>query len=250
MKTGCVMTYFFWFLSALSAGYFLIYAAAVGVNNPFLFVYPALAVLFGLLARRISAGRLHFPKTAAVLLLTAAALILGLFLFVLAEIVRDETGKPEQGADYCIVLGARVNGTEVSWNLARRLDAAVSYLEENPGTKVLVSGGQGPGEELTEAEAMRSYLLRKGIAKERILAEDRSMSTQENLLNCRERIPDGASVVLVTSGFHLHRAMRIARKLGYDRLSGLGAKVKPVTVPLNYMREACAVLYYRLRGRI
>ena len=97
---------------------------------------------------------------------------------------------------------------------------------------------------------MEAYLLEKGIGKERILTEERSMSTQENLLFCREMIPEGSSVVLATSGFHLHRAMRIARKMGYDRLTGLGAQVKPVTVPLNYMREVCAVVYYRLRGRI
>ena len=143
-----------------------------------------------------------------------------------------------------------MNGREVSFNLARRLDAAISYLEENPETAVIVSGGQGLGEEIPEAEAMEAYLLEKGIGKERILTEERSMSTQENLLFCREMIPEGSSVVLATSGFHLHRAMRIARKMGYDRLTGLGAQVKPVTVPLNYMREVCAVVYYRLRGRI
>ena len=247
------MSSVFWLLSVLSAGYFLIYAASIGVNNLFLLVYPVLALLFalmGILSRKLERGRMHLPPAVFTGGVLAAALILGLFGFVLFRIVRDEKKEPEKGADFCIVLGARVNGREVSFNLARRLDAAISYLEENPETAVIVSGGQGLGEEIPEAEAMEAYLLKKGIGKERILTEDRSMSTQENLLFCREMIPEGSSVVLATSGFHLHRAMRIARKMGYDRLTGLGAQVKPVTVPLNYMREVCAVVYYRLRGRI
>ena len=137
------MSSVFWLLSVLSAGYFLIYAASIGVNNLFLFVYPVLALLFalmGILSRKFERGRWHLPPAVFTGGVLAAALILGLFGFVLFRIVRDEKKEPEKGADYCIVLGARVNGREVSFNLARRLDAAISYLEENPETAVIVSG--------------------------------------------------------------------------------------------------------------
>ena len=66
--------------------------------------------------------------------------------------------------------------------LARRLDAALAYLEENPKAYVVVSGGQGAGEDISEAEAMRRYLAARGIEESRILMEDKSMSTLENFL--------------------------------------------------------------------
>lgn len=85
-------------------------------------------------------------------------------------------GKPE--LDYLVILGAQVRGTVPSRALRKRLDTALAYLEENPGTIAVVSGGRGPGEDITEAEIMKEYLLLHGIDEKRILVETDSTTHQ------------------------------------------------------------------------
>lgn len=87
---------------------------------------------------------------------------------------------PEEGADVLIVLGCAVHGERVSLTLSYRLDRAIEYLNANPNTVAIVSGGQGQGESISEAEAMRRYMVNRGIANERIIMEDKSTSTEEN----------------------------------------------------------------------
>lgn len=87
----------------------------------------------------------------------------------------------ERIVDCIIVLGAQVKGKKITDSLKRRLDRAALYLKKYPGTRVIVSGGQGPGEEISEADAMAAYLIRSGIDRERIIREDKSTSTIENL---------------------------------------------------------------------
>ena len=80
----------------------------------------------------------------------------------------------EKRVDCLIVLGAQVRGKKITDSLKRRLDRAVMYLKKYPDTRVIVSGGQGPGEEISEADAMAEYLIRSGIDRERIIREDKS----------------------------------------------------------------------------
>ena len=168
-------------------------------------------------------------------------------------IYREGHAKPPAGADALIVLGCGVRGERVSLTLARRLDAALSYLEENPQTIVVVSGGQGPGEDIPEAEAMRRYLVARGIEESRILLEARSMSTMENFQFSKALIdsaigPD-ATIVFVTTRFHVFRSERIASMLGIHA-EGIGAEGVAWLEPNNYLRETCAIVYYWLTGRI
>ena len=76
--------------------------------------------------------------------------------------------KPERGAQWIIILGAQVRGRKITDSLKRRLDAAIHYLEENERTMVVVSGGRGPGEDISEADAMEQYLIEQGVAENRI----------------------------------------------------------------------------------
>ena len=84
--------------------------------------------------------------------------------------------------EYAIILGAKVNGEVPSLSLRYRLDAALRYADEYPHVKFILSGGQGPGEHITEAEAMKRFLLDHGIKEERLLLEQQSTSTYENIL--------------------------------------------------------------------
>ena len=143
-----------------------------------------------------------------------AALLLGFSLFTVLEtmVVRgsfaDESDAPVSAV---IVLGAGVNGETPSLTLRPRIDAAAAYLEEHPAVPVVLSGGQGPGEAITEAECMRRALVRRGVDESRLYPEERSTSTQENLRYSRAILEElgvdpAQRVAIVTSDFHLCRA--------------------------------------------
>ena len=156
--------------------------------------------------------------------------------FVVVECLlsgHDETGK--QGLDYIIVLGAQVKGTTPSFALHWRIERAYEYLSGNPNTIAVVSGGQGNGEDISEAECMRRELIRRGIAEERILIEDKSTSTKENISFSLEIIGDKAARMgVVTNNFHVWRAVRIARRTGAENTVGVAAQY-PNVLLIHYM---------------
>ena len=117
-----------------------------------------------------------------------------------------------------VVLGCQVRGNNPSLMLRKRIDAAFDYLGMKPQAKCVVSGGKGKGENISEAECIRDRLVRLyGIDEERIILEDRSKSTEENLINSMQIIGDpGASVGIITNSFHEYRAMLIAEYIGYE----------------------------------
>lgn len=148
--------------------------------------------------------------------------------------------------DYMIVLGARLYGDVPSPALHERLKAAEEYLQSHIDLKVIVSGGQGPDEYIPEAEAMESYLANNGIDKNRIIIEDKSTSTFENIrnsLNIIREIDDLESprVLLVTNKFHVFRSKMLANRLG-AKAYGLPAEVPPSIVVPQYIREYFAVI--------
>ncbi len=178
---------------------------------------------------------------------------IGFCVFILVEgtIVYYSHKDAEAGADYVIVLGAQVRGTTITKSLKKRLDTAVEYLEDNPQTLVIVSGGQGAGEDITEAEAMRIYLQSKGIAPERIIKEERSTNTAENIRYSKLLIEGEApGLVIVTNGFHVFRAVSIAKKQGLPQAQGLAAPSDRILTLNYYIREAAGVLKDFLVGNI
>lgn len=181
-------------------------------------------------------------KISAAVVFGAAALAL---LIVEIPIIRAAVEKPKAGASYVVVLGAGVYGETPSITLEHRLEGAVRYLNDNPEAKAVVSGGQGEGEDISEAECMRRYLTAHGIAAERILMEDMSTSTKENLAFSKAVIKadggDVSSVAIVSSGYHLYRARRTAALLGIDATGVAGSDGYPIYVAGMYLREALAV---------
>lgn len=177
----------------------------------------------------------------------------GLLFFLIIEgmICSRFFAKASPGADYVIVLGAQWKTTGPSYVLQKRLDKAVEYLQENPDTYVIVSGGQGSNEPISEALGMSGYLQEKGISKERIFMEDKSTSTYENLNNSTVFLDkESDKVVLVTSDFHVFRAEKIAKKQGYVNLEGLAADSYPAMAPNNMLREFFAIIKDFMVGNI
>lgn len=149
-------------------------------------------------------------------------------------------------ADYLMVLGARVKGTVPSLSLQYRIDAAARYLVEHEETIVIVSGGQGPDEDISEAEAMRRGLVALGIEEARIILEDQSTSTYENIIFSKKMIPSGLETgLLVTNDYHLYRAGRMAKKAGLV-VTGLPAKTPKVVIVKSYVREYLAITKHYL----
>ncbi len=180
-------------------------------------------------------------------------LVLGAFLFLLVEglIIYHMFGRAEKDLDYLVVLGAQVRGEQVSKSLRYRLDTAVDYLEENPETRVVVTGGKGPGEDVSEAVAMRNYLVEQGIERERIIMERHAVNTEQNLSYSRSLIGDSTkSVGIVTSSFHVFRAVGLAEKAGFERVTGIAAPSVTGLLPNMMVREFFAVLKDRFMGNM
>lgn len=186
-------------------------------------------------------------------------LTLFLALFLLAAsvtagiIIHSARGTDAPESDYLVVLGAGVNGTVPSRSLRERLDAAYDYLSSHPNAVAIVTGGQGPGEDITEAECMYTYLTGKGISPDRVWMEPEATNTIENLQLSldiiRERTgsePD--KIAIVSSEYHLHRAGIFAQWLAVEAEL---VPAKTVVPPLRwnyYLREIFAVWYYSLFG--
>ena len=169
---------------------------------------------------------------------------MGVLFFCAVEglILSQYDAQARPGADYCIVLGAQWKTDGPSEVLRRRLDKAIEYLNANPETVAIVSGGQGSNEIISEAAGMRQYLLSAGIADERIRVEDQSTNTCENLAFSGAFVDKANSnVVVVTNDFHVFRAVKIARKQGYQA-EGLAADSVLWMAPNNLLREFLGVL--------
>ena len=181
-----------------------------------------------------------------------AALAVVLVPLMAIEIYVINTGRSDLSAlppDAVIVLGAGVNGTEPSLSLKTRLDAALRYLERWPDVPVVLSGGQGYGEEITEAACMYSYLTERGVDPERLILEESATDTAENFAFSRPLLeaagidPAEDRVAIVTSDFHIARSRLIAARQGYGYAYGIPAKLPWLHLEVNYyLREAFAMV--------
>lgn len=139
--------------------------------------------------------------------------------------------------DYILILGAGLKKDTVSNRLRVRLNKGLEYATQYPKAQLILSGGQGSDELISEAEAMRRYVISQNLNPRRILLEDQSTSTVENLLFSQKLLSDEqASVLIVTSDYHLYRALMLARRQGYN-CEGASA-TSPLDIRLNYtLRE-------------
>lgn len=205
----------------------------------------ALELLLRRWAKASSKGRwcLIAFRTALTLVLVPLAVMEG---FVIREGHADRSAV---GADAVIVLGAGVNGRSPSLSLRTRLDAALDYLEENPDIPVVLTGGLGYGEEITEARCMYDYLTARGVAPERLILEEQAGNTAENFAFSKELLiergidPAEDLVAVVTNDFHIARAKLIAAKQGYGYAFGVPAELPWKHLEVNYyLREAFAMV--------
>lgn len=233
--------------------YFLCVAFFVGHGTNFYFIWLILAVVVMTFAILLKRGFFisHFPlwiRRTFVILLCMGVMIFGI---VEGFIISGFSMKVQPGADYVIVLGAQMKADGPSKALQYRLDEAIRYLNENPSSKVIVSGGQGSDEHISEAQGMYEYLVEKGIEKDRIIKEDKSVNTTQNLAFSAEYLDrERDSVAVVTNNFHVFRAVKIAEKAGYQNVCGIAAKGEPFLQINNMMREFFGVMKDFLFGNM
>ena len=159
--------------------------------------------------------------------------------------------KTRSDLDYIIVLGAHVDGTRMTLALLERTRRALQYLEENPGTRAVLSGGRGDGERISEAEAMYRYLTEHGIDGERLLREDRSTNTKENLDFSLELIGNlEASIGVVTNNFHVFRGVMIGKKCGCQRIYPVPSRYRSWRLLLYIPREILAIIKDKIVGNL
>jgi len=237
----------------IAAGAYLQFAlVGYGFLSLVCFGLAALLLCFQLL-RRLSRTHMQTAKWLKFLLILFLTMGILAASVTGAHVARAAVGTPNAECDYMVVLGAFVNGTVPSLSLQNRLDAALYYLQRHPNTICIVSGGQGPGEDMSEALCMYNYLTARGIDGARIWMEDQSTSTRENLAFSLSLIESHTGsrpteIGIISSEYHLFRAALVAKEVGVSTV-GIPAKTTLPVLFLNYfLREIPAVWYYALTG--
>ncbi len=165
----------------------------------------------------------------------------------------SEMNKPQaEGLDCILILGARVNGNGTpSDALNSRIETAFAYLGNHPQTIALAAGGQGKGEGLAEGECIKQELVKKGIPSERILVENRSATTVENMKFSNALIPkDVKTVGIVTNNFHVLRSVITAGCYIDKEISGVSAPFSGILLPHYMLREFITFLVELFRGNL
>lgn len=241
-----------WMLALFGVCIFALPFAAkiVNIGNLFGLAVSLLLLIYAWLHNCIHRWMQHFWQyrsgkiaLSAIGGIVCAGILLCLVLSVMMTAAAHR--KPKEEPAVVIVLGCKVNGTKPSLMLLERMHATYEYLEAHPDIPVIVSGGKGSDEELSEAECMAEYLIAKGITEERILLEDRSASTAENLQFSKVILEEKGitgEYMLVTDGFHQYRAQYLAQKEGLSCYA-VPADTAWYLLPTYWVREWFGILH-------
>ena len=154
--------------------------------------------------------------------------------------------------DAIIVLGAGLRGARPSSTLKGRLNAAYEYHLKNPDAIIVVSGGKGHDEDITEALAMERYLVNLGVPKDKILKEEMSTSTYENFTFSKiilDSLEKEYTVAYISNDYHIFRAGRIAKDAGFENTTHIHSDTIWHSVLPGVLRECLGVIKYFVIGR-
>ena len=169
--------------------------------------------------------------------------IIIVIFIIISGIMIDSANRPAPPNSTLVILGCQVRGEIPSLMLIKRMEAALPWLLDNEDALCILSGGQGPGESITEAECMRRWLVARGIDESRLLLEEQSTSTRENIRFSVSIIEENAlstNVVIATDGFHQHRAQAFAKS--EELTAGAVSASTPLwLLPFYWFREVIAI---------
>lgn len=232
---SCGMIY--WYMISLFYGIGMV--LGVGIFS----VLMLCAIFFDPLSRFIK----HIRRKKPMKIITDILLILIILFFVYAAaavglMIYGSKKAPADGSTV-VVLGCQVRGDVPSLALKMRMDAAYDYLKDHPDSKAVLSGGQGEGENMSEAKCMYDYLTSKGIDQKRLFMEDRSTTTQENIRYSKEIIEkEGLNprFAVVTDWYHEFRAGIICDRQGIEH-GAVSADTAPHLTAHLVTREILAI---------
>ncbi len=248
-----ISIYLYFPVGIWSAVYFIICMIYAGIALSCVWIWPLIAIFCFVRIRMLVSGDKKDSRTRKVIRLVyriVFVICLAFFLFIESRIVDAMTATPPADLDYIVVLGAGMRGTTPTNPLKVRIIRAAEYMDDNQDTFLIASGGQGPDEVISEAECIKTRLITVyEIEEERIILEDESRSTEENLENSLQIIgnPD-ASVGIISNGFHEYRAQLIAEHAGFTNACSVPATTL-LPVGIHYIvREffgvvACLIKY-------
>lgn len=233
---------------ALLAILSLLYSVAVymvGSGTFSFIIWIFAAIFFGFLY--LMEKKSLWPKVPkAVRYVFRIIVAIGFAVFVICQgcILTQFFSKGEPEADYIIVLGAQMRDWGPSVVYKARLDSAIEYLNDNPDTKVIVTGGQGANESVSEGEGGKTYLLKQGIAEDRIIVESESLDTDQNISNALNLVEVTADmkIGIVTNNFHVFRGVMIAKRYIDADVTGIAAFTEYQYLPNNMVRETFGIL--------
>lgn len=229
--------------------YCLALAITGGTGTWFFLIWGIMGIAFTLWG--IFRGRIWhvMPHWLNITAGTLFLLMLAVFLFTEGCIISGFSKNTDKELDYIVVLGAQLKTTGPSRVLQYRLDTAYEYLAAHPDTKAIVSGGQGSNEPASEAQGMYDYLVKRGIEPDRIILEDKSVNTEQNIRFSKEFLQaDADKVGIVSNNFHVFRAVKLAKAAGYRNVVGIAAPATAFYLPNNMLREFFGVVKDFLMG--
>lgn len=274
------MTWILWLIAVSCMIYFVVIVVYSGLITSISFLWLAFAALCIFLAVGGESYVKHKDKVPLWIPVSVVTMCCtGILVFMVVEIMifTGVTARDTTNLDYVIVLGTRVKETGISKSLKKRLDKSLQYLDENPSTILVLSGGQGEDEPISEAAAMRDYLVFNGVKEEQLILETRSFSTVENIAYSRvaieedqakkkekrqdnpiymepgtfEEVPDKpVKIGVLTSDFHVFRAQQIAKKWGISDIYSISCDSDPILFVHFCVRECLAILKDKLVGNM
>lgn len=204
------------------------------------FALGALLLLVGIFLKKLVG---HIPKAVVITLIVLFSIGLALFSFLY---IFGSINNADYTEDALIVLGCGVKGDEPGTNLAERLECAVEYHKKNPDAIIVVSGGKGDDENVSEAFAMEQYLIKHGVPADIIIKEDKATSTEENFLFSKmilDKYFEGHyRIAFITNDFHIYRASNFAKLTGFAGATHTHSDTTRYTVIPNGLRECITVL--------
>lgn len=212
------------------------------------FIIGIVLIIYHLVKEKLK----YFKHYKSVIKVCKTLIIIGLIFFISIEmVIIVYPKKSHNNSDYLLVLGAGlIKGDKVSLTLKGRLDAAIECINEDGNESIIVvSGGKGNDEKISEAEAMKRYLIKNGVSSNKILMEDKSVNTSENFKFSKDIIErysgksiEEVSVKVVTTDFHSFRSSIIAKRNGYKEIEFYSSRSVMYLIPIFYVREAVAVV--------
>lgn len=188
----------------------------------------------------------HIPKIYRMIITTLFTIGLVIFIGIESIIIYNGHHHDTQKPDYLVVLGAGLRGRSISASLLYRLETSLDFHDMYPDLKIVVSGGQGEGEDMTEALAMKNFLVDNGVDPSLIIMEDKSTNTYENFLYTKnvleeETRKEDFTITIISNNFHMYRAKFLAKEVGFNTY-GYPAPSHKASALVFYVREFFGII--------